>query len=474
MVTPEVRKNAMQMSASFKPVSGCTLIPLDPHRGSPVFNTKRLQAYIDNDNFTEAGQAYTEEVKGSSFSEFSTDLESKVAVSGSGGLPAGASVSGSVSAEMGLSSTGTKSYEFVQHRKLYLFGSVQLPSPGIPVCFTQLQELMEPSMLEYFNSAKTPQKAEDLVEEMGAFYVSQAWFGALFTLSACMEKTSQSSVSHLSTSVSASYGSLLNSASATASIKVKGSSSGESMNATVTKNAVGGNPMLVADEERWNDAARANPIIVKVKLMPIFSLVEKTTPQYECLVQAVYKYLKKHASLLADLDAKASKETVSLLNGTFSWYNIDGNRHPNKYVHIRDDGWLQAYGPMDSWHTNDGNRHFVIKPHKVIRGEQTYLIYNTDGSRHPNKYVHIRDDGHLQAYGPMDSWHTEDGNRHFVIKPYKVIRGHQTYTIFNVDGSRHPNKYVHIRDDGHVQAYGPMDSWHTEDGNRHFVLEPWP
>merc|ERR1719502_2420398 len=107
-----------------------------------------------------------------------------------------------------------------------------------------------------------------------------------------------------------------------------------------------------------------------------------------------------------------------ILNGTYVIYNPDGDRHPNKFLHIRGDEYVQAYGPIDDEHFNDVNRHWTIEPYKIIKGKQTYLIYNPDGNRNPNSYLHIASDGCVFPHGPMTSEYKEDCNRHFVIEEY--------------------------------------------------------
>jgi hypothetical protein len=125
---------------------------------------------------------------------------------------------------------------------------------------------------------------------------------------------------------------------------------------------------------------------------------------------------------------------------------------------------------MNEYH-NDGNFGFVIEPYKMIKGEQTFLIYNRDGNRHAKSYVHIDHDGYFYPYGSMDEY-KHNGNFHFVIREYGVdnMSGEMMYLIYNNDGDRHPNKYLHIRDDGMLQMWGAMGQYHN-DKNFHFVIK---
>ena len=176
------------------------------------------------------------------------------------------------------------------------------------------------------------------------------------------------------------------------------------------------------------------------------------------------------AELIAQMRAGNSKsysDFVFKTNVRCVIYNPDGDRAPNKFVHVRQDGRLQPYGPMDQEHREDGNRQFLIEPYKLIHGKPTYLIFNADGDRRPNSYWHIAEDGHVYPYGPTDEEHKNNKNRHFVIEP--LDDGSGCYIIYNNDGDRAPNQLVHIREDGHLQAYNTKAL--KDNGNRHFIIE---
>jgi hypothetical protein len=157
--------------------------------------------------------------------------------------------------------------------------------------------------------------------------------------------------------------------------------------------------------------------------------------------------------------------------GTYLIHNPDGNRHPDKFVHIPSGGQLMAYGPMDEEHRNDGNRHFVFKKWKIWNGTPCYTIHNAVGNRHPNKYLHISTDGGLYPYGPMDAEHQNDLNRHFAVERWGVKGGKVLYLIYNPDGDRKPNSFWHVASNGDVYPYGPMSDEYRNDVNRHFALE---
>ena len=177
-----------------------------------------------------------------------------------------------------------------------------------------------------------------------------------------------------------------------------------------------------------------------------------------------------------------SRETsaLGLKKGQYLIYNRDGTRAPNKYLQVRADGFLNLDAVMDEEHEQDGNCRFMIEPYKVIGGEQTYVIYNTAGDRRPNMSVRIAgsgiagSNGWLQCAFPISEESQRDRNSHFVIKPYKKLDREQAFLIWNIDGDDHArNQYVHVRGDGFLQAYGPMDQSYTDDGNRHFVIKPY-
>lgn len=186
--------------------------------------------------------------------------------------------------------------------------------------------------------------------------------------------------------------------------------------------------------------------------------------------------------IVPSTDSTTNNEDDGIFNGTYLIVNTDGNRHPDEYVYVREDGWLSC----DETHSQDTNRRFVIRPYNsIVDGEenkpsspkphdykQRYLIYNKDGNHQPNQYVHVRKDGRLQCYGPMDVHH-HNPNGHFIIEPYQTLEGEQMYLIYNPDGPRHPNKYAHVRLDGIIQCYGAMVESDKSNVERHFVIKPY-
>ena len=171
--------------------------------------------------------------------------------------------------------------------------------------------------------------------------------------------------------------------------------------------------------------------------------------------------------------AEKSADNPPPLSGVFRIYNPDGVRARHKYMQVQADAGAVFAGPPSS-DAADAETLFVIEPYGVVRGKQTYLLSHTAGSRHPNTYVQISKDGYLKLCGPMDGAHRDDGNSHFVIEQYdQPIDGKAAYVLYNLDGSQAPNKYLHVKSGGQAMIYGPMNEWHYRNGERHFVLEPY-
>eukprot|EP00927_Polykrikos_kofoidii_P014676 TRINITY_DN16472_c0_g3_i1.p1 TRINITY_DN16472_c0_g3~~TRINITY_DN16472_c0_g3_i1.p1 ORF type:complete len:560 (-),score=65.02 TRINITY_DN16472_c0_g3_i1:69-1748(-) len=185
-----------------------------------------------------------------------------------------------------------------------------------------------------------------------------------------------------------------------------------------------------------------------------------------------------HAGIFASFRFRAlpGLSDSVMFSGTYLIYNNEDYRAANVSLHILGDAKVMMSGPVDDGYCHGGNSHFVIEPYRMIDGEQTYVIYNREGDLAPNQFMHIRYDGELQMCGSMDSDNYHDLNRHFVIKPCAVHGGDgkPLHVIYNLDGDRAPNRYMHIRDDQVAEMYAQADDQHCADHpNSLFVIEKY-
>jgi len=452
---------------------GRPLYPMSAHFQEQLFDLEKLEAYSASGALMSSPAATVKAITEESIEKFAKSYATSVGASGSYGFPCGAAVSGSVTADFKSESSSTAQTKFVQIRMKAQYASMKLPKK---LMRAKLRNLLDKGAKEAIDAVASPADAEEVIETFGPVYMHAAVFGAILVCSTKSTSSKFTSAKKLETAMTAEIEYLTAKGSASAKF-VMGSNKGKvSSSVSFEVSAIGGEPGLILDGKKseWIKSAGQNLNIIGIELRPISELALKGSEAEDLLLKHIER---KSLGILEKFTTSAavvrSKEISKVLNGTYSIWNKDGNRHPNKFLHVRGDGYLQLWGDMSAGSRRDGNRRFKIEPYKIIDGDQTYVIWNGDGSRHPNKYMHVREDGYIQVYGPLNQTHRNDCNRHFVIKEYKVIGGQMTYLIWNKDGNRHPNQYVHVAGDGKLMSYGPMNAEYTADCNRHFVIEPY-
>lgn len=327
---------------------------------------------------------------------------------------------------------------------------------------------------------------ERIADEIGPFVARSCRLGGLYRQSFTMEVTESDDESSVKAEFAASYG--IPGASAKCSTKTNTGSRSkrQDLKASISCHAEGGatnlwmglkahatNDEIAAVQDQWGSSITDDNLMAfNFKLVEIWKVIAPLDKSKAKAVEDCFKQQwRRDASMFVTTRFKQF-DHFQLREGDYVIYNPNGNRHPNKFLHVRSDGDLQVYGPMDDEHRNDVNRRFRVRKHKVINGKGTYLIFNPTGNRRPNSFVHVLGGGGLSPYGPMDQEHVNDCNRHFAIEPVGKHGQHTTYTIYNPDGDRRPNSFWHVCSDGLVYPYGPIDQEHKQDVNRHFVFLP--
>ena len=126
--TDEVQRGVSVLCRGYEPNSA-PIVPLGPHNSREVlFDLQKVRDFTAT-NFHKEPRADVSKIAEDSVKSFASSLESKLGLSGSGGW-GGASVSGSLSAELNLGHASKSSRHYVQHRSSYARRPCEISSLG--------------------------------------------------------------------------------------------------------------------------------------------------------------------------------------------------------------------------------------------------------------------------------------------------------------------------------------------------------
>lgn len=264
-------------------LNNAMLVPVGPHSSSEIiFDLNMLRQYAAA-NFHKEPRAEITKIEETSLEAFAHSLEASVTVSGEAGFK-GSSVSGSLSAELGLSSATQQSSHYIQHRKSYVFGHVTLP--GVALGVKRIQALMDPDTLTALKAIDSEKKADKMVKAFGPFFIHSATFGCIATFTSIVKRKVGESSMSAGLAVEAAAKSLWMKGSVQGSLEVSTDESHERSNSKITIRKLGGEPTAAADENAWLATGATAPVLIKYSLKTIDLLLEDETPAAKLLRQA--------------------------------------------------------------------------------------------------------------------------------------------------------------------------------------------
>lgn len=293
---PEIRKAVIVLTRGYK-INDKAVIPLDGHSSKvELFDASKLRTYT-RDSFLPAPDSHINKIEAATVREFASEMESEVGLSGETKAWGGATVSGSVSAELDLSSTGKESRFYVQHRKIYKFGSLIMPGT-----VKKIQHLMVPETLKELKAVSNAKKAENMLAATGLFYVDRATFGLVATYTYVGSKQEYGNAKKVSAAMTAAVKAPMAwKAGASGSLAINKSEGSETSSSQITVRTYGGNPLKAENEASWGETASQNPVVIKYSLSPVHELLDPSTDAYKLLKQEFENQLGARQDELKEL-----------------------------------------------------------------------------------------------------------------------------------------------------------------------------
>jgi len=209
-------------------------------------------------------------VSGTSIVSMASDFSTKFSASGNVNLGA-ATISASLSAEYGGSSSSTSSTSFIQHREFQQLAYLSR------IGRHHLRKLANPTFKEELDKVDSKEAAKALIEKYGATYIVECQFGGVMTLSSKSTSTKYAKENSFRIQMAAEYKSLFGSGQTDGEVKTGLQRGKEDTSLIINVQTTGGDPDLILNgyEKEWRESVASRVAIIDFRLAPISDFAEK-------------------------------------------------------------------------------------------------------------------------------------------------------------------------------------------------------
>lgn len=314
----------LSIRAGYMPREGRSFDQVDNLSSGQLFDGPKLQSFME-ENFTPITRLVVVASTEQSFESFTSNIEIGLQVSAKSNFLAG-SFQANAATEIALSSQLQSTNVLIHQRDIFFYGYLQLPNHAFDK--SDIQALMNPSVLTGLKAIDSHEEAMTFVRTYGVGYFQNSFYGGLFKMSSRLVKESWFEKSDVEASFDANYKSFKgDSVGGSGSSRVTVEKGSKSTSFMVTHKVLGGDFTKIRDDLAWKESVKDSPAISDYSIIPLYELLSSTGDANEqsarsFLQNAVATYMTEYKINIPGYDPP----TISWINLNWdsgTWHHTD-------------------------------------------------------------------------------------------------------------------------------------------------------